>query len=165
MPFDSETILKILGSLLMVILTRDILYRVFFIYPRTDFSGKYAAFIEDKHIYRWLVGTVADQNINIDVMFAGNSHVMDGIDPATICQETGLRAYNLALYSLPSQNAIDLLFQFKRYPKLIFIDFSTRYSIFRRIDYVAQSAEKTYYSRRSRKYFFQLIDRICWLMP
>lgn len=165
MPFISEFSLIILGGVLLTTLIREIIYRVFFIYPHTDFSGKYAAFIEDRHIYRWLVPTIADKSINIDVMFAGNSHVMDGIDPATINEETGLVAYNLALYSLPAQNAIDLLLQFQRYPRLIFIDFSTRYSTYHRSEYVRKSAEKAFAIGQKRKLLFELIDRVCWLMP
>ena len=165
MIFNIENTLTIIASIMLVIVTRDIIYRVFFIYPQTDFSGKYAAFMEDRHIYRWLVPTIADKNIDIDVMFAGNSHVMDGVDPAIISRETGLSCYNLALYSLPSQNAIDLLLQFGRYPQLIFIDFSTRYSTYRRLEYVSRSAEKTIAVAQYKKLIFELIDRVCWLMP
>jgi hypothetical protein len=100
--------------------------------------GRYAAFVEERHIFRWLVRRISDKARPIDILFVGNSHVMDGIDPSVVSGATGYNSYNLALYSLPSQNVMELLFKFDLFPKLVWVDFSTRYSTYKATETFAQ---------------------------
>ena len=107
---------------------RDCFYRLFFIYPSTSINGKFARKIEDVDIVKW-VGNIL-RKPEVEVGFVGNSHVMDAIDPKIITILTNKSCFNLALYYIPIPNMIEILQKRKYYPKTIFIDFSTRYSMF-----------------------------------
>lgn len=160
-----KSVLVLLGLLFGSIILRDIFYRFFFIYPHTDRTGRYSAFMEAHDICRWLVPIASGKKGKTDIFFVGNSHVMDGINPAIITQKTGLKAYNLALYALSSMNALELLLKYQNYPRLIFIDFSSRYSIYQHDDYVDTWTEQV--SKRSyrKRLLYKMIDYIHWLMP
>ncbi len=158
-------VLWVTGVLIGVFVVRDLLYRWLVIRPMTDLSGRYAAYIEHDHNYRWVVPVLADHKNPVDVHFAGNSHVIDGIDPGIVSRESGWACYNLALYSLPAQNAVGLLDLFGNYPRLLFIDFSTRYSAYRHEEGVTQQALAAASMPRSQRARQELADRIQWLAP
>lgn len=151
--------------ILVLLVFRDLLYRWLIVRPMTDLSGRYAAFIEGHHIYRWVAPVLAGAQGPVDVYFAGNSHVIDGIDPEIVGRETGLKCYNLALYSLPAQNAVGLLSVFGRYPRLIFIDFSIRYSTYRYEEHVTRRAIAAAQARPKVGVLYNLADRLQCLSP
>jgi len=153
------------GAALVVVLLRDLVFRIFFIHPRTNASGRYAAFIEEHHIYRWLAPVVAGQRGRFDVFFVGNSHVMDGVDPAIITQQTGYKAYNLGFYSLPSLNALQLLFKYRNFPRLVCIDFSTRYSLYRYLPHIEACVDQALRMNRWMQLRFWVRDHCQWLLP
>src|SRR5688500_9491532 len=122
-------LIYILVSIVTLLFLRDLIFRIFFIYPKTDWTGNYAAFIEEKFIPCWVVQNLKKRS-NIEVVFLGISHLIDAIDPSLIEEKTGKRTYNVALYSIASQYSMELLSVMNYYPKLIFIDISTRYSLY-----------------------------------
>ncbi len=154
-------------ALLLAVLARDALYRVLFIYPRTSFSGKYAAWMEEEHILRWLIPAIASRD-PMDIAFVGNSHVMDGVDPHEVRRITGLRAYNVALYSLPSHVSLELLLRYRKreeFPVLTFMDFSTRYSMYRRPADLQGRADQALDGPAGTRLFFAILDRIHSVTP
>ena len=159
--------LKLIGLLAAggLLCIYDILYRWLVIRPGTNISGQYAAFIEERHIYRWLAPVVAGLLGVYDVFFVGNSHVMDGIDPAVVHRLTGKRAFNVGLYSLAPQNALELVLRYKHYPRLILMDISTRYSLYRSLPHVGLAADKALEAGRVQQAFYFVSDRLYWLLP
>lgn len=111
----------------ILLLVRDFVYRLCFIYPITNLKGEYARTIEETDIVKW-TGHVIRNRKDLEVGFIGNSHVMDAIDPEIVTRKTGLTSFNLALYYISIPNMIELLHRNKCFPNRMFIDFSTRYS-------------------------------------
>lgn len=158
--------LWILGAIALSLFLRDWVYRLFFIYPKTNWTGSYAALIEENHIYRWVLPAIVKSTKSVDVIFAGNSHVMDGIDPHVIQEETGYCAYNMALYGVPSPHTIELLIKYNRYPKIIFIDFSSRYSTYiPQNSHIQQMAEQALAMQPFERLRYATMDRIHWFLP
>lgn len=152
-------------AVLIAILIRDIFYRVFFVYPRTDFTGRWAATIEDRHIFRWLAPVAAGMHGKTNIFFAGNSHVMDGVDPAIVTNRTGLSAYNLALYYRSPLNAVEVALKSKNYPQLMFIDFSVQYSIFKSDEKIQEYSEKAMGMPALARVLHQWADRFQSIAP
>lgn len=149
----------------ILVLIRDLFFRLFFIYPQTDPSGKYAATIESKDIYRWVAPVVSGRKGPYDLFFIGNSHVMDAVDPQIVSRITGLKAYNFALYQLPSANLIELLIRYGCYPKIVVLDFATRYCNYRLRPEVNDLLEAQFKQSEWYRQFHDLRDRAAWLAP
>jgi len=66
-----------------------------------------------------------DRN-SIDVLFLGTSHVIYGISPMTLYEQTGIRSYNLATSAQPIECSYILLKQAfeTQSPKIVFLDVS-----------------------------------------
>lgn len=108
------------------ILLRDILFRLFVIRPETNFLGDYACYIEDDSISRW----VTNEKINSDIVFLGNSHVMDAINPSVVASLTGRSCFNFCFYSINFPNLLRLAVEKEIAPKILVVDISTRYSMY-----------------------------------
>lgn len=140
---------------------RDILFRIFFIFPVTKLNGRYAFRIEDTDLLRWVSPMISHKVPEIG--FVGNSHIMDAIDPEIVSSSVNKSAYNLALYYLPTANMVEILNENKCYPAYCFIDFSTRYSMYNEsYSYLAQSLNKIPDGLFRR---YELLDIISTLAP
>lgn len=107
---------------------REIFFRLFFIYPKTSLNGWLSRRIEQEDLQRFVMSMYKCEERN--AVFIGNSHVMDAIDPGLIRTLTSKSTYNFCYYYLPIPNMIKLALDNNLFPKLIFIDFSTRYAMF-----------------------------------
>lgn len=150
---------------LVALVIYDILYRIFVIHPHTNLSGIYATFIEEDFLYRWVGPVALGRRGKIEVIFAGNSHVMDGVDPKIVQEETGLRAFNLALYILPAQNLLDLLLKHNQYPDWLFIDFCPSYAIYEKGERVQERVSKAIEVSATTQLLFNLADRFSSFFP
>jgi len=153
---------------LIAIVARELIYRTLYIYPRTALNGRYAAHIEQNDIFNW-VAPVFCSDTRYDLLFLGNSHVMDAIDPEILTKRTGLKAYNLALYSIQLPTILHLLEVKGCAPKYLFIDISTRYCMYdhsyytvacNEIDNVMRQRNKTLWRLRQ-----ELVDRLHTVLP
>ena len=158
-------LIKILVAVIVLLFVWDLIFRSFYIHPYTHYTGRYAAFIEEKHIYRWMVPAILDGDHPVEIFFAGNSHVMDGIDPEIVERETSCRSFNLALYSLPAQNSLELLLKYQRFPRLVFIDFAARYSVYQKLESIGQQADAARRMGSLKQLCYEICDRIQWIMP
>lgn len=111
---------------LLYVFVRDVLFRVFVIYPKTNISGQYASFIEEASIRRWITRDKIDSKI----LFLGNSHVMDGINPSIVSSATGKSCFNFAFYSVNMPNMLERAVDLEVKPQYLVIDVSTRYSMY-----------------------------------
>lgn len=151
----------------VVLIFRDVVYRMFFIYPQTSLSGRFSAYMEETDIFRW-VSPVLSKKLSHDVYFLGNSHVMDAVDPRIIEQNTGLRAFNMALYGMKMPIMLHLVVEHKHWPRFMFIDISTRYSMFSPVIFKNSLNIINKQARlklRLKSYIYELIDRIHCLFP
>lgn len=159
------TVVSLVLVLMVAMLLREVLYRLFIIYPHTSVRGHYAAHIEEEDIYRWLAPVVAGHQGKFDVFFVGNSHVMDGIDPGIVAAHSGLRCYNVAVYSLASLHGMDLISRYGNYPRVAVIDFSTRYALYRRSTEVVTRAERCLDTNVWSRRWLQVIDHVHCIAP
>lgn len=123
-----DYIASIIILILSLVIVRDIFFRFIFIYPKTSINGWLSRTIEQEDLYRIVPNQY--KNNKWDILFIGNSHVMDAIDPSYIANHINRKAYNFCFYYIPIPNMLEICMQSDMYPPVIFIDFSTRYSIY-----------------------------------
>lgn len=162
------TVLLVLAGLIVLVLLRDLVYRIFFTYPATSLSGRYAAHIEDEDIPRWVAPLTTGQAGKKDVIFIGNSHVMDAIDPAIVRERTGLDGFNLALYGHCAFNLLLLLLRYQHFPRHVVIDVSSKYSMVAKGRYFEEHFEdwaKPSPTRLRSNRHAEFVDRAHTLLP
>jgi hypothetical protein len=126
--YPETLFIYLLATLLLLIILRDLLFRLLFIYPKTHINGWYARNIEQDAIKK--IVSIQFKREKWDVIFIGNSHVMDAIDPNIIFSISKKKAFNLCYYYLPIPNMIELCIKERIIAPVIFIDISTRYSTY-----------------------------------
>jgi hypothetical protein len=145
--------------ILLYLIIRDYIYRKYYIYPYINSSGKLSTVIEEDVIINY----VKDKLLSPPkIAFVGNSHVLDAINPSIISKITQKTSFNFAHYYLPFSNSLKILIDANCYPEIIFVDVSTRYSMFS-----TYYDKKNYVSNRSniKSIIFQKIDKISYLFP
>jgi len=109
---NMKRMVHILQTLLFSILLFAALCHVSDILMRKESSEKYTPFLEDK--------------TEFDVLFMGNSHMVNGVFPMELWRDYGIASYNIAGYgnTLPTSYwAMKLAFEY-HVPKLMVIDIS-----------------------------------------
>lgn len=153
-------IIYLILALFLLLILRDIVFRLFFIYPLVDKNGDFARCIEHRDILKWTAKEIKSSK-RLQVGFIGNSHVMDAIDPEIIKKETSMSAYNVALYYIPLPNILELLCQNNFFPQVIFIDFSTRYAVYdSKFDFYAKLLRAEYDLDREKR-----LDSLAFYLP
>lgn len=155
--------LSLIGIFVFFLILRDCIYRNIYIYPRVKFknTGGGAARIEQWDVFRWIIPRLYNEDIKETVLFIGNSHIMDGVNPHIIEKISSKKTFNLAIYGLNSLNVLDVLLKINRYPKIILIDISTRYAIYDRklnIEYYMQN-------RKNESMYLKFLDSYSWIFP
>ena len=168
LELSARIALLALAALAAAVLLRDLVYRVFFTYPATSLSGRFAAHIEDEDIPRWVAPLTAGLAGKKDVVFVGNSHVMDAIDPAIVRERTGLDGFNLALYGHCAFNLLLLLIRYQHFPRHVVIDVSSKYSMAAKGRYFEEHFEEWVRpspERLKSNRFKEFVDRAHTLLP
>lgn len=152
-------VLKIIFVWIVYLILRDFVFRIFYIYPTTNFKGNLSTDIEENSI----INNVAIRLQNpTQVGFVGNSHVLDAINPDVINSITGRSAYNYAHYYLPFSNSLKILIDSDCFPKIIFVDVSTRYSMFSEFYDKRQHNIQLSDKRKIKK---NIVDKISFIFP
>jgi len=114
-------------------------------------------------MYRWLWPVLAGEDGPYDIIFAGNSHFMDGVDPRQIAAIAGQSAFNLASYNVTSLDMAELILDFGLRPSVVVVEVCPSYCLYRG-PAVTRSLVQPPVARRQRLEPV-LADHLEWLFP
>ncbi len=142
------------------LLIRNFIFTKYYIYPKTNYKGTLSTIIEED-VVREIVAKKFTETPS-DIGFIGNSHILDAINPSIITKETKLSCFNYAHYYISFSNSLRVLMDSNCYPKIMFVDVSTRYSMFSehyaRADYKSKPGPAKAFLRK-------LSNKISFLFP
>ena len=153
-----------LAAGVLILLAGHLLYEILVIQPRTDLRGRYAAYIEAEHLHRWLWPVLSGTAGPYSIIFAGNSHFMDGIDPLQITAVSRQRAFNLASYNVSSLDMAELVLNHHLRPAVVVIEVCPSYCLYQGPAAIHGLVAPPVNRRRYRVEVV-LSDYLEWLLP